>query len=258
MGFDEYNKLDRHPVPYTYSIQKGDQFLYYFGANHSCDPNDPQYSILRTFWAEFLEKTKKQNCVVFVEGGKRKVYNSELEALECGAEANFITYHANKEGIETFSPEPPEKYRFEELLKKFTKEEIIYYEFARMAYQWNRHITKKYTFREYLKRSLARDKENSGWSDFDFSIEHMITLQKQWFDKDFNENDANFFVSVINPTKTTSRINELSRYEDDVFRDAHILKQIEKFWNEGKNLFVVYGESHAVRHERAVKSLIDL
>ena len=84
----------------------------------------------------------------------------------------------------------------------------------------------------------------------------MIQIQKEIFGRDFDMNDQKFFYDVINPTTTFSRINELSRFEDSGFRDLYILAQIEKVWNEGKSIFIVYGCSHAVMHERAVKSLL--
>jgi hypothetical protein len=257
MTFDDYNKAD-HPTPYKYSIEKGGQILYYFGANHSHDPKNEQYPELRKFWEDFLNKTGDANSVVFVEGGKRPVNESEEQAIIEGGEANFITYLASQKEIETFSPEPPEKFRFNELLKKFTKEEIIYYEFARTTFQWNRFTEgEQSNFEDYINKYLSRDKHNSGWDDFDFSIENMIRIQKQMFDREFDKNDKDFFYKIINPTTDFSRINELSRFEDSEFRDRYILQQIEKSWLEGRNIFVVYGCSHAVMHEPALKKLVE-
>lgn len=254
MSFDDYNKVD-HQTPYQYSIQKNQQILYYFGANHSRDPQDKQYEMMRKFWKEFLQKTDHKKSVVFVEGGKRPVCDSEDEAITKGAEAHFITYLAAKQNIDTFSPEPPEKFRLEELAKRFSKEEITYYDFARAALQWNRHHGNKPDFKEYVENFLKRNQKNSGWIDFDFSTNHMIELEKKMFNRDFNENDMQFYYDVSNPTTTFCRINELSRFEDSSLRDGYILEQIEKYWNEGKNLFIVYGASHAVMHEPAVRHL---
>jgi hypothetical protein len=254
MSFDDYNKVD-HPMPYTYTHQKDNQFLYYFGANHSHDPANKQYDELRYFWHDFLNRTNKINSIVLVEGGERPICSSEDEAISKGAEAHFITFLAAKESVPTFSPEPPEKFRFNELLKKFSKEEIIYYEFVRMVYQWNRHHGVKPDFDQYLGNTLKHAKNDSGWDDFDFSIKHMVEIEQKLFGRDFNKNDQEFYYDVINPTTTLSRINELSRFEDSGFRDGYILKQIEQYWNEGKNIFVVYGCSHAVMHEPAIKEL---
>src|SRR5579864_9560582 len=133
MSFDKYNMMD-HSSPYSFSITKDNQFLFYFGANHSHNPEDKQYQMIQTFWMDFLEKTQGKDCLVLVEGGKREVRNSEEEAIHRGSEASFITLLASKENIDTFSPEPPEKLKFEELAKHFGKKEIVFYHFARMAH----------------------------------------------------------------------------------------------------------------------------
>lgn len=211
--------------------------------------------MLKKFWNEFLLKANKQKSIVFVEGGKRQVCSSEEEAISKGAESNLITYLADKESIETFSPEPPEPFRFEELLKRFTKEEIIYYEFARVTFQWNRYL-KKPDFKMYITDSLKNDKKNSGWTDFDFSIENMLRIEKSMFNRNFDQNDKDFYYNVTNPTTNFSRINELSKFEDSGFRDPYILSQIEKYWNNGQSLFIVYGCSHAVMHEQAINHLL--
>ena len=254
MSFDKYNTL-KHKVPYLYSVKHREQYLYYFGSNHSRDSKNIQYEILRDFWQDFLKHANRKESVVFVEGGKREVCNTEIEAIAKGAEAHYITYLADRECIETFSPEPSEKHRFGELEKHFSKKEIAFYEFARMMLQWSRHHGEKPDFREYVGNSLKNDKTNSGWLDFDFSIEHMLEIQNQLFNRDFDENDASFYYDVTNPTATHSKINELSRFDDSNIRDTYILTKIEEYWKSGKNLFIVYGASHAVRHEPAIKYL---
>ncbi|MCE9517697.1 hypothetical protein K8Q96_01690, partial [Candidatus Nomurabacteria bacterium] len=193
---------------------------------------------------------------VLVEGGKRPRSDSEAEAIAKGAEAHLITYLATHEDIETFSPEPPEEMRFAELLKNFSKEEIAYYEFAKVVHQWNRHHGTKPNFEDYMKPYLDNDRRHSGWSDFDFSIAHMAEIENKIFNREFNKDDFKFYDTVINPTITFSRINEVSRVEDSGLRDKYILQQIEKFWQEGKNIFIVYGCSHAVMHEQAVRKLV--
>lgn len=256
MSFDEYSKVD-HSTPYSFKVDDGHQYLYYFGANHSHDPENKQYKVLRAFWIDFLEKTQGKNCLVLVEGGKREICDSEEEAIYRGSEASFVTYLASKENIETFSPEPSEKLKFEELAKHFGKEEIVFYHFARMAHQWNKiPELKRPDFYRYLGNSLSQEQKDSSWGNFDFSVEHMIRLQKEMFNREFDTHDEKFFYDVINPTTNFSKVNAISRFEDEGFRDSYILKEIEKFWNEGKNLFVIYGASHAIMHEPAIRKLI--
>ncbi len=256
MTFNEYNLIN-HQIPYSFFITKANQYLYYFGANHSYDPKDIQYEMIRVFWKGFLEKTGNKNCLVLVEGGKREVHDSEEEAIHQGSEADFITLLASKENMDTFSPEPPEKSKFQELVKHFDKKEIVFYHFARMAYQWNKiPESERPDFNTYLGNSLRQEQKDSGWDDFDFSVEHMKKLQKEMFNREFNMLDEMFYYDVINPTTHFSKVNAVSRFEDEGFRDSYILKEIERFWNEGKSLFIVYGASHAVMHQPGIEKLM--
>jgi hypothetical protein len=254
MSFVEYQKK-HFPTPYSYSIQKDRQMISYFGVRHCFDPQDTQFDALRKFWHEFLDNVDRERAIVFVEGGMRPLHTSENEAILSGGEAHYITYLSHQENIATFSPEPPEKLRLEILNKRFSKEEIMYYEYARTAHQWNRMLQKP-NFEKYIQDSLEYTKERSDWHDFDISLDHMERIQKNIFHRDVDKNDIQFFYDAINPTTTFSRINELSRFEDSGLRDVYILQQIEKYWHEGKSIFIVYGKSHAVMHEPALKMLI--
>ena len=60
------------------------------------------------------------------------------------------------------------------------------------------------------------------------------------------------FNNAVNPAKEGTIINGVSRALQRA-RDEYILEQIDKHWSEGKNLFIVYGSSHAMRLEPAIK-----
>lgn len=52
----------------SFEIEKHNQILFYFGANHSRDPQNGQYSELKKYWDEFLRKTNGKNSIVLIEG----------------------------------------------------------------------------------------------------------------------------------------------------------------------------------------------
>ncbi len=254
MKYEDYSKLE-HETPYTFALEKDNQFIYYFGEHHTFDPDDEQFRKNETYWNEFISKTNGENCIALVEGGKRPLYKTRDESILKQGGAGFLTWLATQENIETFSPEPPAKYVFSELEKHFAKEEIEYYFFARMCYQWN-NLVEKPPFEVYVGNSLKYDKSESGWNNFDFSIENMKKITKDMFAIEFDENARDFFYKIINPTTTFSKINEVSRFEDEGFRDTYIVDQIERLWKEGKNIFIVYGASHAVVQEKALKHIV--
>ena len=255
MAYNEYNKIE-HEKPYTYILNKNNQYLYYFGSRHSYDPTDAQFPIIEKFWSEFTKQTDGQKRIVFLEGGNRPALETKEKAISEGGEMHFVAYLAKQENIETSSPEPSDGSQFEEGLKLFSKEEVAYYFFARVCYQWNRMIDKP-DFETYINRFLVRDAKSSGWVDFDFSIKHFSNIHKKIFDTDFNKDDKDFFYSIINPTTEKSITNKVSRFIGSELRDIHILEEIEKVWKEGFSLFIIYGCSHAVIQEPVLRDLIE-
>lgn len=255
MKYENYSKLE-HEIPYCFNLEKDGQFIYYFGEDHIFDPEHNQFNIIEKYWNEFIQKTKGENCIALVEGGERPIYKTREECILKQGGMGFVTWLAAQENIDTFSPEPPAEYVFSELEKHFKKQEIEYYFFARMCYQWN-NLKEKPPFEIYVGQSLKYDEIKSGWKDFDFSIDNMKKITKDIFGTDFDENNRDFFYKVINPTTTFSKINEVSRFEDEGFRDTYIVEQIERLWKEGRNMFIVYGSSHAVVQENAIKHIVE-
>lgn len=255
MTYDEYNTIE-HEEPYTYILNKNNQYLYYFGSRHSFDPKDTQFETIEKFWIDFTEKTNGQKSIVFLEGRNRPALETKEKAILEGGEMHFVAYLAKQQGIKTFSPEPPDKLQFEKALEHFSKEEIGYYFFARVCYQWNRMIDKP-DFDIYINRFLVRDARGSGWVDFDFSIKHFSDIHKKIFNTDFNKDDKDFFYSIINPTTEKSIINKVSKFIGSELRDIHILEEIEKVWKDGFSLFIIYGSTHAVTQEPVLRDLIE-
>lgn len=253
MPYSVYRKTQT-PVPYFFKIEKGGQHLFFFGSNHSRDPQDEQYSQIKKYWEEFSTLTKLENVVVFNEGRLRKPCDNESEAISLDAEAGLITYLATSNGVQIFSPEPGRRQQEESLLKKYNKEEIQYFYFAQVVHQWGR-IQQKPPFEAYLDNFLSSDKASSGWQDFDFSLENMKKIHSNIFPKGvFDEWNTNFFYSITNPSFNTTIINSLSQ-DETVERDIHVTSKILDHWKDGKNLFVVFGEAHAVMQEPALKKL---
>jgi hypothetical protein len=239
--------------PYCFEIDKNRQFLFYFGSNHSHDPNNEQFPILKEFWKKFLESTSGKNAIVFVESGLRKVSENEEATIKQNSEGGLITFLANDANIPTYCPEPGPIEERTALLKKFSKDEIQYYYFSRIAHAWHRRDPKP-DFENYIMHFLQRDKTESGWEEFDFSLENMKRIHKEMFGTDF-ENDEQLSFKNINPTVESSVINKVAR-ACSTYRNVHIVSEILKFWKEGKNIFVVFGGSHAVLQESALQKLL--
>lgn len=253
MAYDQYIKT-KWPVPFTFKIKKGNQWLYYFGANHTYDPSDQQFEMLKKLWNEFLTDSFENSKIALMEGGVRKINTFEKKAILEDGEAGLLSYLANKEGVKIDSPEPSRKDETGNLESEFSKEEIEYYYFARVVDQWNRHDIRP-DFEKYVNDFLEMDKEESGWKGFDFSLVNMKHIHTKLFKEKFNEQDKDFFYSIVNPTTESTSINRYSR-AIGIFRDAYVAKKVIDNINSGKSVFIVYGFTHAIMQEPVYQKLL--
>lgn len=238
-------------LPHFFTLKHRGNVLFYFGAHHSYNSAHPQFILLEKQWDRFLKKTVGANRMVLVEGGTRPVIENKVKAIREGGEAHLITSLAADAGIETYSPEPSMKTERDWLLKRFSKEEVQYYYFARAAHQWHR-FGKALPFPRYVRRFLLRDKRVSEWPRFTFSLTHMKTIHRSLFHGSFQENDTAFLAAITNPTFQTTVINRVAA-ASSTFRDRHIVHKIKKLWTTN-DLFIVYGRSHAFTHEPILRN----
>lgn len=254
MPYAEYSSKE-YSFPYAYHLSKGAQHLYFFGSRHTYNPDDEQIQKLEVLWSEFVSSTSGASRVTLVEGGKRAILSSKKEAIETGGEIQYTALLSAQSNIPTESPEPPASYWFQTLASQFSKDAVAYYDFARICYQWNQKDVRP-SFNVYVSNFLEANVKNSGWDGYDFSLEHMKKIHYELFRTTFREDDKQFFYDIINPTTSFSIINEVSRADDEGIRDVYILSEIERYWKEGKSLFIIYGQQHAVILEGALRKLV--
>ncbi len=98
---------------------------------------------------------------------------------------------------------------------------------------------------------MQRDQENSGWEDFNFSIDHMIAIHNKKYNHEFDPIVCKeCCYKMSNPS-----LNPVSS-ESSLIRDEHIVLEIKKNWDQGKSLFVIYGSGHAIVQEPALRKLL--
>lgn len=212
--------------------------------------------MLSQFWKDFLKKTGAKNCIVVVEDGPHKPQKSSKNAIGYGGENGYITYLASKSciPIPIFCPEPSIKMQIKVLNRLFTRSEIFYFYFIRSIVQWNKTpIIYKSKFKKHILIFSQWFKRQSKWSNFDFSFRKIEYIHRRLFGSPF-VNEKNFFTPLISPwgvfvtNKIAHRLN--------LYRDYSILKMLNIYWKRGLNIFVVYGGSHLITQEPAIKMLI--
>jgi hypothetical protein len=211
--------------------------IFYFGAYHSCDPGDPQFLALEMFWKEFLERTDGTDCVVLVEGSLRQLHNTREKAIKESGEGGLITFLAYRSSICIECPEPPQELLDNYLRNMFNPEVILYKRFAENMLDIIR--SSKYTV-------IFEDMFDQG---------EIIAIHKRYFEEPLIVENEAFFTLITNPLlPEKSIINKVCR-EASIFRDRYIVSYIHRLIKTKKNVFVVYGGTHAVMQEAAIKNV---
>lgn len=251
---DKYEEVARKfgRGPIILEIENERQSLFYFGANHSRNPADPQYQTLRECWQKFLKKTENRDRIVLVEGRLRQLVEDEEKAIVAGAEGSLITLFAHKANVPVSCPDLSD----EELMNRLSnipKQEFLLYRFLGYVHNFQTHADPKPDFEKSVENWFAGQKGRELWRDTDVSFSAMKSLYKKVLGKEFNENEnQNGF---LNPNKNETSVNYIARSQSDL-RDFNIASKIEHYWNEGKSIFVVFGKGHLIIEEPALKKLL--
>jgi hypothetical protein len=237
----------------TFEIETGEQILFYFGANHSRDPKNPQYPALKEYWQRFLKSTEGKQRIVLVEGRLRKLEKNEESAItKGGSEGGLITFLAHQASVPIACPDIND----EELMKKLpdqNKDEVLLYWFLSWLNNFQKHADPKPDFKKSAQMWCENQKQRRVWQGVEISLPELKDLYKKVLGEDFDENkDPN---DLVDPNKTETQINKIARAQSDL-RDANIVSEIERYWNEGKSVFVVFGSGHLIIGRPALEAVL--
>lgn len=168
----------------------------------------------------------------------RKLEKDEESAIaKGGSEGGFITFLAHQENIPVVCPDISD----EELMEKLpdqNKDEVLLYWFLSWFDNFNKRPEPKPDFEKSVQEWCKNQEQRRIWKDVDVSLSRLRQLYKQVMGKGFDEKESpNDFV---NPNRTETPINKIARAQSDL-RDANTASEIERYWNEGKSIFVVFG-----------------
>lgn len=230
---------------------------------------DPKNHLFGEIEAAFKEANPD---IVFVEGvnvrGDRDKFNERVKAatreevIEHMGESGFTLKLGVDKGVEWRSPEPTDEDLYEDLLAKgFSRDQIFAWDVFHILPQYNR-LMKKEGFRNYVQGFIDRFKQTTNWEGFDYSYERAIQLGEQILGRPIdveNELEATDFIDPIPWEEKKDKQTILNRIgeQSSLFRDRKIVSDIADALKTHKRVFVVYGASHAVMQEPALRKLLE-
>ena len=238
--------------PFTFEIEKDRQVMFYFGANHSHDPNNHQYLKLRNYWNKFLETGNKDKVVLVEIELRNHNYQDEQSAIKAGSEGDFITFLATKEKIPVACPDIS-KLEFMKMRPSIDRDDFLLHTFLTWIDQHQKLDGFKDNFEKSFEEWCERQKKREVWKGLKISPERIEQIYREIISKEFDldENQNHY----IDPNKTDSRLNELVRiYSDE--RELKIVSEIKRYWDDGKSIFAVFGSGHLIIQRPALEKLL--
>ena len=265
MTYEEYAEV-HHDTPYVFEIESGDKKISYFGAEHSRNPQNPMFEELEQ---KFLETNPD---IVFVEGWNRleEVKPGIIKGFKKASRENIIKQFgepgftmklAAEAGIDLESPEPKFRDEINHLLERgFGREEIFAFYAYRQIEQYHR-TPEKPELEEYLAPFIQKEFSVAAkWKDFDYSVKHLQEIGNKIWGEKGDLNDPRHAEEKNNPTlsdDTKDRqtvVNEIAR-QSSRYRDECVVERIKEAIKEKDRLFIVFGATHAVMQEPALRKM---
>ncbi len=250
---DKYQAAQKKygPPPSMLTLNKGKRSIHYFGANHSLDPGNKQYKLLKSYWGQFLKETEGRSRIVLVEGGLRKIEQSEAEAIRFGSEGSLITLLSHKEKLEVRSPDISLRFLIANL-PPIKRDIADLYWFLSNHIGYTQASTPKPSFKSWFT-SWCKYSDQSIPGGFNSSLADLKDTYKKIVGEEFEEENNPGL--LINPNNRDTPVNALAQELSDI-RDSNIVNEIERLWNEGNSLFVVFGQGHLIIQEPALNKLV--
>jgi hypothetical protein len=258
LSYDQYAEIEKAGLtsPHIVEIARGGQSLLFYGSEHVNDPEHPQFQDIEDRWKTFINNAARP--IALVEGRFDEVSEDDtsdkIQAITDGGEAQFVVYLARKYDIEVASPEPDRLWEANQLAEEFGRDKVVFYYFMRQIAWWS-GLTEKPDMKTEATKMLELMERSYDWEDVDFSIERMLDIHQELFAKPLDWDDSQWTYDLTTPTPLDYVTNELARRSGEL-RDDYIFHQIADYWKAGRSPFVVFGSSHVIRLEPALRKLL--
>lgn len=253
-----YGRLSAEGIserPYIVEAGNDQQLLTFFGANHTNEPDDPQWEELENHWQRFLQHDNPHRVVIH----ERSVSDDEAiedmdtkQAIKTFSESGWIVKAAQAAGVQAEWGEPDRIEEIAYLKERFTVPQIITYYFGRQMHQWWREDrANEPDWQTYATEALGHYNALHFWGGEELTLDKALAWYQENIGKAFDPEDGQALYDVSDPAK--SEVSAAS----GLYRDEWLYDKIAGHWQQGKDVFVVYGNGHAIVQEPALRQLAE-
>lgn len=247
---------DKKEVPYLFKLKKNKQVLYYFGVEHSINPQHKQFNLLEDFFNEFVQDKFKEK-VIFIEGNeipiKALLENRDENIKKLGERALLLSL-ALKNNIPYIYGELSFQEEANILNEKFSQEHIAYFYITRLI---SGLLRKKpdMNFEQALSFAVDDWSHHLDWNRELFTVDKIKEIHKELFKEEMSSKSVELIKKICIPVNEDfSMINKIARMSTET-RDKAVLEKIKQEWQTGKSIFIMYGHNHSEPQEVFLRKL---
>jgi hypothetical protein len=224
--------------------------FYYFGAQHSTDPADPQFARIEKAWNQ-LKPT-----IAFYEGPNRPVAATPEETIKQAGESGFVRFLAARDGIPVVSLEPAPQDEVKFIIQRFSPEQVtLFFVLRETARLRERRKLPEAELRAAVAQLLERvvkmkliESSITNLDELDAAYKRHWKNAPEWW-----QAPAEWFDPLKSSAETggifTNEINQMS----SGYRDLHMYTVLSRAALEGKRVFAVVGRNHVAMQAEALR-----
>jgi hypothetical protein len=224
--------------------------LYYFGAEHSSDPNHPQFAEIEKSW------NAVKPTLAFYEGPNRPIAATREETTKQAGESGFVRFLAARDGVPLMSLEPSPQDEVKFILKKFSLEQTALFFILREAARLReRRKMAEPEIRAAITQLLARVAQAKIFeSPFTNLDEVEAAYKRHWKNpSEWWQAPMAWFDPLKSSAETggifTNEINQMS----SGYRNVNMYTVLSAAALEGKKVFAVVGRNHVPMQAEALR-----
>jgi hypothetical protein len=229
------------------------QILYFFGAYHTNNIDDPQFRELKNIWDEFMSVSRGERMVV-VEGVVREISENYEEMIKRNGESGAVTWLAKQENIPTIRVEPSDIEQRKILCSLFESQVVAYALIVQNLAAWFRNYRDS-SFSEAIERSVNKESEFASVYGFMPNTSWFHDKHRELFGQQELE-DKVFLELISDPRRNVTIVNDVVSNRTQV-RNSYIMSAITEAWKCQKSIFIVYGKGHFYALEKSLQNLND-
>ena len=229
----------RDEFPYIVEIEGASGALLYIGIQHSTDPGDEQWDVLRESWAAFAP-------TVALNEGRTRYFRFASVSLGGISDPKLAFILAREDNIPIYSLEPTYQVEVDALLEKWPADLVATYLSLRVISSESGGIPDK---AESIAPGLVGKRTNAdGLRD---TLSGVADLDAVWAQHLPDEPDWRTLTDI-------DSIRLLREIGDDAreVRGKHMVRSLTTLVRRGERVVAVVGASHVIRHEPTLRALL--